>query len=86
MALHGKIFAWHANLHGAQLCMQRNSEQTSSCSKKDMLHPTDLSWHCILPDTVYQSLMQQVNIDCRQEKSGVHAADLHVFAQLHALG
>ncbi len=78
--------AWYAILHGAQFCTQRNSEQTSSFSKKDMLHPTDLSWHCMILDNAYQSLMQQVNIDCKQGKFGLHAVDLHVFAQLHALG
>ena len=66
--------------------MQRNSEQTSRFSEKHMLHPTDLSWHCMMLDNAYQSLMRQVNIDCKQGKFGVHAVDLHVFAQLHALG
>ena len=47
-------------LHGMQFgmvrdfCMQRKGEQTSSFSKKDMLQPTDLSWHCMIQDNAYQ--------------------------------
>lgn len=53
-------FACYRLLHGMQFCMvrdfcmQRNSEQTSSFSKKDMLHPSDLSWHCMIQDNAYQ--------------------------------
>jgi len=79
VALHGTIFFMVSDF-------ERNNEQTSSFSKTDMLHPTDPSWHCMLPDGAYQILMQQVNVDCKQGKAGVRAVNLHVFAQLHALG